>query len=140
MNISNVTYIHNAFILPIYSVRIYINSIASMLPRVQTQCLLTKRHIPKLFFIKLLTCSLVQPLPGSFHYVFFAMSREARSELSQCVQIERPGSSFYVDVSTHRSMIKRLGGVEVGSLCVHIYIYNVTYPKKDKYIECWVKK
>lgn len=41
------------------------------------------------------------------------MSREVRSELSQCVQIDRPGSSFYVEVSASLSMIKSLGGVEV---------------------------
>lgn len=85
-----------------------------MLPRLQTRSLLTKRGIPKLFLIKLLSRSLVQPLPGSFHYVFFAVSRELRSELSQCVQIDRPGSSFYVEVGASLSMIKSLGGVEAG--------------------------
>lgn len=84
-----------------------------MLPRLQTRCLLTKR-IPKLFLIKLLSRSLVQPLPGSFHYVFFAVSRELRSELSQCVQIDRPGSSFYVEVGASLSMMLSLGGVEAG--------------------------
>jgi hypothetical protein len=49
------------------------------------------------------------------------MSKEVRSELSKCVQIDRPGSSFYAEVSTSMSVIKSLGGVEVGSLCVHIY-------------------
>ena len=91
--------------------KLHFNSLGSMLPRLQTRCLLTKRDIPKLFFIKLLSRSLVQPLPGSFHYVFFAMSREVRSELSQCVQIDRPGS-FFVEVNL--SMIKSLGGVEAG--------------------------
>ena len=85
-----------------------------MLPRLQTRCLLTKRGIPKLFLIKLLSRSLVQPLPGSFHYVFFAVSRELRSELSQCVKIDRPGSFFYVEVGASLSMIKSLGGVEAG--------------------------
>lgn len=46
--------------------------------------------------------------------MFFAVSREVRSELSQCVQIDRPGSSFYVEVSASLSMIKSLGGVEAG--------------------------
>ena len=101
--------------------KLHFNSLVSMLPRLQTRCLLTKRDIPKLFFIKLLSCSLVQPLPGSFHYVFFAMmSREVRSELSQCVQIDRPGSSFYVEVSASLSMIKSLGGVEAGSFMLVI--------------------
>lgn len=98
--------------------KLHFNSLVSMLPRLQTRCLLTKRDIPKLFFIKLLSRSL--PLPGSFHYVFFAMSREVRSELSQCVQIDRPGSSFYVEVSASLSMIKSLGGVEAGSFMLVI--------------------
>lgn len=93
-----------------------------MLPRLQTRCLLTKRDIPKLFFIKALFRSLVQPLPGCFHYVFFAVSREVRSELSQCVQIGRPGSSFsfYVEVRASLSMIKSVGGVEAGSFMLVI--------------------
>ena len=39
-----------------------------------------------------------------------------RSELSKCVQIDRPGSSpfFFVEVSASLSMIKSLGGVEAG--------------------------
>ncbi len=100
--------------------KLHFNSLVFMLPRLQTRCLLTKRGIPKLFFIKLLARSLVQPLPGSFHYVFFAMSREVRSELSQCIQIDRPGSSFYVEVSASLSMIKSLGGVEAGSFMLVI--------------------
>jgi len=45
--------------------------------------------------------------------------REVRSELSQCVQIDRPGSSFYVEVAS-LSMIKSLGGVEAGSFMLVI--------------------
>ncbi|KAF3452198.1 hypothetical protein FNV43_RR08296 [Rhamnella rubrinervis] len=40
--------------------------------------------------------------------------RELRSELSQCVKIDRPGSFFYVEVGASLSMIKSLGGVEAG--------------------------
>lgn len=47
--------------------------------------------------------------------MFFSVYKEVRSELSQCVQIYRPGSSFYVEVSASLSMIKSLGGVEAGS-------------------------
>lgn len=86
-----------------------------MLPRLQTRCLLTKRDTSKLFLIKP-----PLPLPGSFHYVSLAVSREVRSELSQCVQIDRPGSSFYVEVSASLSMIKSLGGVEAGSFMLVI--------------------
>jgi hypothetical protein len=100
--------------------KLHFNSLVSMLPRPQTRCLLTKQDIPKLFFIKLLSYSLEQPLPGSFNYVFFAMSREVRSELSQCIQIDRPGSSFYVEVRANLSMIKNLGGVEAGSFMIVI--------------------
>ena len=82
------------------------NSLVSMLPRLQTRCLLTKRDTSKLFLIKP-----PLPLPGSSHYVSLAVSREVRSELSQCVQIDRPGS-FFVEVNL--SMIKSLGGVEAG--------------------------
>lgn len=99
--------------------KLHFNSLVSMLPRLQTRCLLTKRDTPKLFLIKPLSRSLVQPLPGSFH-VFFAVSREVRSELSQCVQIDRPGSSFYVEVSASLSMIKSLGGLEAGSFMLVI--------------------
>ena len=91
------------------------NSLVSMLPRLQTRCLLTKRDTSKLFLIKP-----PLPLPGSFHYVSLAVSREVRSELSQCVQIDRPGSSFYVEVSASLSMIKSLGGVEAGSFMLVI--------------------
>lgn len=86
------------------------NSLGSMLPRLQTRCLLTKRDIPKLFLRKPLSRSLVQPL---LYQAFFIMCsfREVRSELSQCVQIDRPGS-FFVEVNL--SMIKSLGGVEAG--------------------------
>lgn len=100
--------------------KLHFNSLVSMLPRLQTRCLLTTRDTPKLFLIKPLYRSLVQPLPGSFHYVFFAVSREVRTELSQCVQIDRPGSSFfYVEVAS-LSMIKSLGGVEAGSFMLVI--------------------
>lgn len=99
--------------------KLHFNSLLSMLPRLQTRCLLTKRDTSKLFLIKPLSRSLVQPLPGSFHYVFFAVSREVRSELSQCVQIDRPSSSFYVEVAS-LSMIKSLGCVEAGSFMLVI--------------------
>lgn len=92
--------------------KLHFNSLVSMLPRLQTRCLLTK---PKLFLIKP-----PLPLPGSYHYVSLAVSREVRSELSQCVQIDRPGSSFYVEVSASLSMIKSLGGVEAGSFMLVI--------------------
>lgn len=42
------------------------------------------------------------------------------SELNQCVQIDRPGSPFYVEVGASLSMIMRLGGVEAGSLMLVI--------------------
>lgn len=76
-----------------------------MLPRLQTRCLLTK--LPNSF---LENPFLVPPL---LYQAFFIMCsfREVRSELSQCVQIDRPGS-FFVEVNL--SMIKSLGGVEAG--------------------------
>jgi hypothetical protein len=90
------------------------------------------------FLLKLPSCSLVQPLtalPGGFHYVFFAMSREVKSELNQCVQIVIPGSSFHVEVSACLSMIKSIGGVEAGSfmlcVCVSVYVYIMPVEKEE---------
>ncbi|KAL4590875.1 hypothetical protein LXL04_003820 [Taraxacum kok-saghyz] len=44
---------------------------------------------------------------------------EVRSELSQCVQIDRPCAPIYVEVE-NLSMIKSLGGVEAGSFMLVI--------------------
>ena len=96
--------------------KLHFNSLVSMLPRLQTRCLLTKL---KLFLF--LSNPFLVPL-YSLYQAFFIMCslREVRSELSQCVQIDRPGSSFYVEVSASLSMIKSLGGVEAGSFMLVI--------------------
>lgn len=56
--------------------------------------------------------------PCTAHYqaVFIMSSLQCLGSLgvSQCVQIDRPGSSFYVEVGASLSMIKSLGGVEAG--------------------------
>ena len=92
------------------------HSLVSMLPRLQTRCLITfcAGHFKNLIKPPL-------PLPGSSHYVSLAVSRELRSELSQCVKIDRTGFAhpfFYVEalyfiIVASLSIFKSLGGVEV---------------------------
>lgn len=64
---------------------------------------------PKVFFIQLISYSLVQPF---FHFALFAMSRDVKSELSQCMQVDKTSFIHYVEVSASLSLSKSPGCVK----------------------------